>query len=61
MLPILRRAGDTEQRQGVRQAACLRVTRPTALSSLILNHETTVHDTLPCSAQIRIFTVSTEI
>lgn len=32
-----------------------------ALSSLILNHETIVHDTLLCSAQIWLFTVSTEI
>lgn len=60
MSPILSRGKDGVLERK-RERACLRVTRPTALSSLIPNHEPAVHDTLPCSARIPLFTVSTEI
>lgn len=52
------KAGD-EELEG--KCVCLCVIKPMASSSLILNHETIVHDTLLCSAQIWLFTVSTEI
>lgn len=47
--------------EGKWKCVCLCVSQPIALSSLILNHEAIVHDTLLCSAQIWLFTVSTEI
>lgn len=47
--------------EGKWKCVCLCVSQPIALSSLILNHEAIVHDTPLCSAQIWLFTVSTEI
>lgn len=53
------RKQEGSRRESESVSAC--VSQPIALSSLILNHEAIVHDTLLCSAQIWLFTVSTEI